>query len=96
MKTKLLLIIVSVFMLTTGVVRACRNEQPLQVAPVLQSDKLDAECNGNETSGRCIDKQPFVCPDDTTPVDEANHICAPNPPDDTTPAVVTEQGAFGK
>lgn len=99
MKTKLFLIVLSVFILTTGIVSACKPKQPpAPIADVVQSDKLDDECTGNETAGRCVDKPPFVCPDDTTPVDEVNHICAPNPPvqPPVETAPPTERGTFGK
>lgn len=94
------IIVLSVFILTTGIVSAYKLKQPsAPVADVVQSDKLDSECTGNETAGRCADKPPFVCPDDTTPIDEVNHICAPNPPVQApvdTAAPVTEKGTFGK
>lgn len=77
-KFKAFWIAVATFIAMGGVATACHPKQAPQPPVVVQSDKLDTECTGQETAGRCADK--FVCPDDTTPVDEANHICQPNPP----------------
>lgn len=50
---------------------------PPKAGALAPSDKYDGDCTGTETAGRCADK--FVCPDDTYPIDEANHICKANP-----------------